>query len=209
MAGLVAGFAVLSLLPVPGVLGVWVRAVLFVAIPLAVYAWAVPGHWRVIFPRPRAEDVGWAVAFAMIGVLVLLALGLLLAQRAGFSPNPLGSRLTAMAPAEQVLIFLALVPQLLGEELLTVLPFLALLSWLSGRVPLAVARTLAALGAVLLFSAAHLPTYDWNLVQCFVVVGAGRVVLLGAYVITRSVWVSTGAHVLTDWALLGIVIAAG
>jgi membrane protease YdiL (CAAX protease family) len=209
MLGLAAGFAVLSVLPVPGILGVWVRAVLFVAIPLATYAWAVPGHWRVIFPRPRAEDGGWAVAFALLGIFVLLALGTLLAQRADFNPNPLGAELIRMTPVERVLTFLALVPQLLGEELLTVLPFLALLAWLRRRLPLAVAVVLAALGAVLLFSAAHLPTYDWNLVQCFVVVGAGRVVLLAGYLTTRSVWVSAAAHLLTDWALLGLILLVG
>lgn len=207
MLGLAAGLAVLVALPVPGVLGAWVRALLFVAIPLASYAWAVPGHWRVIFPRPRALDAVWAVGFAAVGLLALLALGILLAEVADFSPNPLAGALVEMTPAEQVLTFLALVPQLFGEELLAVLPFLALLSWLGRRLPVRVAVAAAGLGAILLFSAAHLPTYDWNLVQCFVVVGTARVVLLAAYVTTGSVWVSATAHVLVDWALLGLVVA--
>jgi len=209
MGGLVVGFAVLSTLPVPGVLGIWVRGLLFVAIPLAVFAWAVPGHWRVIFRRPQALDPIWALGFGMLGVLVVLALGILLADSADFSANPLSSALLDMTPAEQVLVFLGLVPQLLGEELLTVLPFLALLSWLRPRLRMNTAVALAGLGAVLLFSAAHLPTYDWNLVQCFVVVGAARVVLLTAFVTTGSVWVSTAAHVLSDWALLGLIVAVG
>lgn len=210
MLGLAVGLAVLSTLPVPGVPGVWVRAVLFLAIPLAVYARAVPGHWRVIFPRPKPLDAVWAPGFAMIGLLVLLGLGILLARTADFSPNPLGGQLVEMTPAERVLTFLALVPQLLGEELLAVLPFLALLSWLRlRRLPLGVAVALAGLGAVLLFSAVHLPTYNWNVVQCFVVVGTARVVLLAAYVTTRSVWVSATAHLLVDWALLGLIVAVG
>jgi hypothetical protein len=210
MLGLAVGFAVLVALPVPGVPGIWVRALGFVAIPLAVYARAVPGRWRVIFPRPRALDPVWALGFAMVGVLVLLGLGILLAGAADFSPNPLGGELLGMTPAERVLTFLALVPQLLGEELLAVLPFLALLSWL-GRLRLSAgaAVALAGLGAVLLFSAAHLPTYDWNLLQCFVVVGAARVVLLAAYVTTGSVWVSAAAHLLVDWSLLGLIVAVG
>jgi CAAX protease family protein len=209
MLGLAVGFAVLSTLPVPGVLGVWLRGVLFVAIPLSVYVWAVPGHWRVIFPRPRALDPLWALGFGMIGVLVLLSLGILLAGAAGFSPNPLSGALVEMTPAAQVLVFVGLVPQLLGEELLAVLPFLALLSWLRPRLPVPAAVALAGLGTVLVFSAAHLPTYDWNLVECFVVVGAARIVLLAAYVTTRSVWVSTAAHVLADWALLALIVAIG
>jgi hypothetical protein len=209
MSGLAAGFAVVSALPVPGVLGLWMRGVLFVAIPLAGYAWAVPGHWRVIFPRPRALDAVWAPGFAMVGVLVLLALGILLADAADFSPHPLGGALAHLTSAERVLVFLALIPQVLGEELLTVLPFLALLSWLRPRLSMPAAVALAGLGAVLLFSAAHLPTYDWNVVECFVVVGAGRIVLLAAYLTTRSVWVSAAAHLLTDWALLGLIVAAG
>ena len=49
---------------------------------------------------------------------------------------------------------------------------------------------------------AHLPTYDWNILQCLVVIGGARLILSLAYIKTKSIWVSTIAHVLNDWVLL-------
>lgn len=52
------------------------------------------------------------------------------------------------------------------------------------------------------FGLVHLPTYNWNLMQCLVVIGSARLVLTWAYVWTKNIWVSTGAHILNDWALI-------
>lgn len=36
-----------------------------------------------------------------------------------------------------------------------------------------------------------------------------RIVLLLPYVITRNIWVSTGAHILNDWAIFGLGMLPG
>lgn len=116
-------------------------------------------------------------------------------QFAPLSPHPVAEFLATQPPREFVELLLILLPQLLGEELLTMLPFLAILQLIRrSRIALALR------GSTLLFSASHLPTYDWNWAQCWVVVGAARVVWTLAYSATRSLWVSLGAHILTDWA---------
>jgi uncharacterized protein len=62
----------------------------------------------------------------------------------------------------------------------------------------------------LLFGLIHLPTYDWNLVQCIVVIGTARLVLTLAWILTKNIWVSTGAHIINDFALLTLgVVGAG
>jgi hypothetical protein len=53
----------------------------------------------------------------------------------------------------------------------------------------------------LLFGLIHLPTYDWNWVQCIVIIGTARMVLSLAWILTKNIWVSTGAHILNDWLL--------
>lgn len=58
----------------------------------------------------------------------------------------------------------------------------------------------------LLFGASHLPTYDWNMVHAFAVIGSARLMLL-PYMMTKNIWVSTGAHILNDWTLF--IIAVG
>jgi uncharacterized protein len=211
MLGLVAGYAALILVPVPGIAGVWVRAILFAAIPLFVFARVVPRRWRAIFRPLRFADLGWVVLFTVTTVVVLLVLGLALSQVSEFDENPLGAVLAEMSPGERVLILVGLVPQLFGEELLSLLPFLALLYWAhrSLRLSRTAALWLASFGAVLIFGAVHLPTYDWNLLQCFVVVGSARIVLLAAYFTTKNIWVPTATHVLTDWSLFGLSFAAG
>jgi membrane protease YdiL (CAAX protease family) len=101
--------------------------------------------------------------------------------------------------------------QLLGEELITILPFLALLTFLHSRAGLGrpAALLIAWVVSALAFGAIHLPTYDWNIVQCLVVIGSARLVLTWAYVWTKNIWVSTGAHILNDFALIGATVFLG
>jgi len=100
----------------------------------------------------------------------------------------------------------------LGEEVVTILPFLAVLALLSNR--FSVGRKAAVVGAwlisSLIFGLIHLPTYDWNWVQCIVIIGTARMVLSLAWIMTKNIWVSTGAHVINDWLLLTLsLVGAG
>ena len=151
-----------------------------------------------------------AVLAAVLAILCSLASALVVQQFASVAPNPLAASAAVMSAAELARTFLSTAPQLLGEELLTILPFLAILHlamvrWGLGRRS---ALALALLGSTLIFCAAHLPTYGWNWAQCFGVIGAARVVLTLAYIATRKLWVSTVAHILTDWTEFTLVFLA-
>nr|WP_245000297.1 CPBP family intramembrane glutamic endopeptidase [Marinobacter daepoensis] len=110
--------------------------------------------------------------------------------------------------SERVLFFLRTIPQLFGEEVLTILPFLAILYVAYERLNLS--RTKALLLAWVLSSAlfglVHLPSYNWNLLQCLLVIGSARLVLSLAYIKTKNIWVSTGAHIINDWTIFAIVL---
>ncbi|MFH5776921.1 type II CAAX prenyl endopeptidase Rce1 family protein [Paracoccus sp. NGMCC 1.201697] len=96
---------------------------------------------------------------------------------------------------------LSALPSLLGEELLAILPMLAVTSFLRSRTGVGAGLTLA-LGIVsgwLVFCLAHPPTYDWNVAQCFGVIGVARLVFTLAFLVTRNLWVSFGVHIATDW----------
>ncbi len=124
--------------------------------------------------------------------------------------NPLAVSLPTMSGVDIALLFIRTLPQLLGEEVLTMLPFLAILYALHSRGGLS--RKGAIIGAWLIsaaiFGAAHLPTYDWNVVQCFVVIGTARLMLTLPYIKTKNIWVSAGAHVFTDWTIFGVTLAS-
>jgi uncharacterized protein len=124
--------------------------------------------------------------------------------------NPAAQAVEHMGGADIAWLLVKTLPQLVGEELLTMLPFLAILAFAHTQVGLPRRHAVLWAGGVstLLFSAAHLPTYDWNVAQCFVVIGAARVALTLAYLRTKNLWVSVGAHVLMDWTALGATWAA-
>jgi membrane protease YdiL (CAAX protease family) len=113
-----------------------------------------------------------------------------------------------MDMAGRIAFFSKTIPQLFGEEVVTLLPFLAVLQGLSHR--FGVERKGAIIGAwvisSVLFGLIHLPTYDWNLVQCIVVIGSARMVLTLPWILTKNIWVSTGAHIINDWLLFGITL---
>ena len=41
-----------------------------------------------------------------------------------------------------------------------------------------------------------------------VLIGIARLVLTLAYVLTKNIWVSAGAHILNDWAIFGVTVFA-
>ncbi len=57
-----------------------------------------------------------------------------------------------------------------------------------------------------LFAAVHLPSYGWNVLQVLSGVGIARLVLTIPYIITKNIWVWTGAHILNDWAFFGFAL---
>lgn len=100
--------------------------------------------------------------------------------------------------------------QLFGEEVFTILPFLAVMYLLYTKVRLSRTTSilLAWLITALWFGAAHLPTYGWNFAQAFLIIGIARLVLTLAFIRTKNIFVSTGAHILNDWVTFTFVMIA-
>jgi membrane protease YdiL (CAAX protease family) len=207
LAGTMAGFAAL-VTPLPfedGVLSGWLRAVAFVGLPLLGLALAARGRWPAIFGRVGFREVRLMFGFAFLNIIISMSIGALI-HTVGTTTANAGVADAGNLEGVMLASFFAKVGlQLLGEELITILPFLAILAFLHANA--GVGRNAAVLGAWLLsaiiFGLIHLPTYDWNIVQCLVVIGSARLVLTWAYVWTKNIWVSTGAHIINDWAIIG------
>jgi len=208
LAGVAAGFACL-LLPFAGQ---WPAAVLFVALPLIGLRLAAGSAWTAIFRRLTWRDALIGLAFGLLNLVVTLLVGLLVMEAGTPSTsNPANALIAAMGPAELVNFFVHTALQLFGEELISVIPFLALLTLAFGplRLPRPAALLVALIGVSLLFAALHLPTYGWNLVQTFATIGVARLVLILPYLLTRNIWSSTIAHVVNDWLLFGAALVLG
>ena len=182
----------------------------FAGLPLLALARTAPHGWRLLFRPITGRDILVMVGFAALTLVVTSTIALTLLQFLHMTVNPIVN--VKLDGITAKLGFLALTAvQLMGEELLTVLPFLAILTLGFGRFGMGrrAAITLAWLGSSLVFALAHLPTYNWNLLQCLLVVGAVRLVLTLAYVRTKNLWVSVGAHILYDWTIFGLVTLIG
>jgi membrane protease YdiL (CAAX protease family) len=214
MAAVAAGFLVL-VVPIPwpgGPLGALIPALLFPAIPLAALAQAAPGHWKVIFGRVGGRELRLMIGFALLNIVVSMSVGAIVRALADVTPNAATAQLSGMDTAGRIAFFAKTLPQLFGEEVVTLLPFLAVMTALSSRS--GGGRKGAIVGAwlisSLLFGLIHLPTYDWNLIQCIVVIGSARMVLTLPWILTKNIWVSTGAHIVNDWLLFTLsLVGAG
>jgi hypothetical protein len=210
LAGTAAGFAALGT-PLPfedGILSGWLRAAAFVGLPLLALKIAAPGRWGAIFRRVGLREVLLMFGFAILNIIVSMSIGALLQTFGTVTANAGVAGAADLEGARLASYFAKVGLQMLGEELITILPFLALLWYLHARAGLS--RNAAVLAAWLLsaiaFGLLHLPTYDWNVVQCLVVIGGARLVLTWAYVWTKNIWVSTGAHIINDWTLISMTV---
>lgn len=214
MAAVAVGFAAVAL-PIAwpgGMLGSFVPAILLFVIPLVALALVARGSWRVLFGRVSGREIKWMVLFALLNIIVTMCIGAAVTMLMEVQANAAIASVIGLDTTGRVLLFVKVGLQLLGEEVISILPFLALLTLFTQR--FGASRRGAILGAwllsALLFGLAHLPTYGWNLVQCVVIIGSARLVLTLPWIMSKNLWVSAGAHVLNDWLLMAMgLLGAG
>jgi membrane protease YdiL (CAAX protease family) len=174
---------------------------------MAATGWRAPAVFRSI----GFKSVLIALGFALLTILSSFAAGALLAEIMPMTSNPNLAGIADEGTAE-LLVFLGRAGiQLVGEELVTILPLLAVLWFCVERLKLPRVGSLiiAVLVSTVWFAALHLPTYDWNWVQCLGTIGTARIVLTLAYLVTRNLWVSSLAHIANDWSAFFIAFVGG
>jgi membrane protease YdiL (CAAX protease family) len=207
MSMVVVGFAML-MLPIHwpgGAFGALIPAVLMPVIPLVAFAYVAKGHWTAIFGKVGFREVRLMLGFALLNIVVSMSIGTLVYAFTEVTSNVANAQLSEADTAGRIAFFAKTIPQLFGEEVITLLPFLAVMTWLTHS--FGMGRKGAIVGAWLItaviFGMLHLPTYNWNWVQCIVVIGSARLMLTLPWIMTKNIWVSTGAHIINDWLLFG------
>ncbi len=206
----VAGFAALMLLArAPGGPMALAGPVLFAAMPLLALR-AAPGRgWAALFPRPTLADVLAGLSIVPVALLMSGAAAQIFMAGGGVAAvNPVAGLLPRMDGWERAVFIAGTAPQLLGEELITILPFLALLALFHRGLKLALRPAFLAAWILssVIFALLHLSTYDWNVVQVLVVIGMSRLGLTIPYLLTRSVWSSFITHITLDWSIFALVL---
>ncbi|MER7070555.1 type II CAAX endopeptidase family protein [Terrabacter sp. NPDC000476] len=211
IASCVVGFVVLTLLPQPDNIVALVPRILFPAIMLATFISMTGAYWKAIFRRLRLRDVWTILGFMLLDIVVTFAIAIVVRSFAGATANSATDGLGKAGAADTVAFYVGTGLQIFGEELFSILPLLAVLYWLHHKARLSrkSAMVLASLVSAVWFGAAHLPTYDWNFAQCFLVIGVARLVLNLAYYRTKNILIPTGAHVLNDWVEFTFTSVAG
>jgi len=207
LLALVAASFALLIVPISwpgGTAGTFVPAVLFPVIPLVGLSLVSKGNAGRLFGAVGWREIKSMILFALLNLAVTMVVGAIVKATIGATANQAIATANSLAPGELVLFLAKTAVQLVGEEVLTILPLLALLQWLVARCGIGRAAGVfwAWLLTAVLFGAAHLPTYDWNWAQCLLIIGTARLVLSLAYIKTKNLWVSAGAHILNDWVLI-------
>ncbi|WP_022889166.1 CPBP family intramembrane glutamic endopeptidase [Agromyces italicus] len=208
-AACIAGFLVLTFFPQPGNVVAIVPRTLFVAIPLAVLALVAGRHWTALFRRVGWRELLAMVFFAVLNIVVTVTVGAIVSMLFRVSPNTTIAAAGDAGGVDTIALFVGSGIQLVGEEVFTLLPFLAVLYLLfaKGGLSRKTAVVLAWVASALWFGAAHLPTYDWNAAQAFLVIGSARIAFTLAFIRTKNLWVAAGAHILNDWVFLTVAVA--
>ena len=202
------GFAALVLIPASNNVGELVPRILFTGIPLAALIYVAKDKWKALFSKPKLADYKVMVGFFLLNIAVTVVIAGLVKALFGANANPATDTLTNASAVEYVAFYVGTGIQLMGEELLTILPFLAIMYVLYSRKKFSrkTAIVSAWVGTAVLFGAIHLPTYDWNFAQAIVVIGCARIILTLAFIRTKNLLVSYGAHVLNDWAIFTFTV---
>lgn len=202
IASCAVAFVVLTQLPQPDNVAALIPRILFPAIMLAVFIAMTGRYWTAIFRRLRLRDVWTILGFMVLDIAVTAAVAIVVKSVFGAASNPAADDLGKAGAGDTVAFYVGTGLQIFGEELFSILPLLAVLYWLHHKARLSrkSAMVVASLVSAIWFGAAHLPTYDYNFAQCFLVIGIARLVLNLAYYRTKNILVPTGAHVLNDWA---------
>jgi membrane protease YdiL (CAAX protease family) len=201
LASVATAFVLLITLPFPAFPLNLLPAIAFTGLPLLTLAAVSRGHHTALFGRFGVREFALAIGFGLLTLVASFAVGLLLWQFTSMTANPSAATLVDIGPADMAIFLVRTAIQLVGEELLTILPLLAVL-WLCVRkfgLPRRVGLVIAVLVSTIWFASVHLPTYNWNVIQCFGGIGMARLVLTAAFLVTRNLWVSAGAHILNDW----------
>ncbi|WP_051388729.1 CPBP family intramembrane glutamic endopeptidase [Arthrobacter sp. 35W] len=206
----VAGFSALIFYPAANDLQALVPRILFPAIPLAVFIGFTGRYWKALFKKLTGVDYLNMVVFWLLNLAVSAIVGIIVMNVFGANANPATDGTAAGGPFDIAAFYVGTGIQLLGEEIFTLLPFLAVMYLLFTKAKLSrnTSVILAWLVTAVWFGAAHLPTYGWNVAQALLIIGSARLVLTLAYIRTKNILVSTGAHILNDWVIFTFTLVA-
>lgn len=182
------GYLILVLTPWHGNVQGLLPRFLFLAIPLVAFAYFSKGNWKSLFRKPTFADYRSMVGFFILNLIVTALVAIIVKALFGANANPAADGLAYSGIVEIIAFYIGTGVQLMGEEIFTMLPFLAIVYFFyrTGKVSRKAAVISAWLLTAVWFSLAHLPAYGWNILQVLLVIGTARLILTFPYIRTKN-----------------------
>lgn len=98
--------------------------------------------------------------------------------------------------------------QFIAEEIIFIIPFLFVINKMDTKND-KLKTFVAILVSSVIFGAMHLSTYNFNIVQAVLVISIIRTGLSMSYVLSKNLTVTYLVHMIYDWVLIWIYLAAG
>lgn len=161
---------------------------------------------KKIFLPIKMKDILYIIiglGFSIVAVII----SAIAVERLGIkgATNPIFDVLT---PDNFKSFFISTTIQFIAEEIIFILPFLFVINKM--KTENNILKTIfALLLSSVIFGAMHLSTYDFNLLQAVLIISIIRTGLSLSYVLSKNLSVTYIIHIIYDWSLIIIYLAAG
>ena len=207
-ASVAVGFLALIFIPQPNNLVAILPRALFVVIPLAVLALVAGRHWSAIFRRVRLVDVGNMFFFAALNIVLTFAIGGLVSLFFPVAPNTtIAGAGAAGWPTRSPSTSAAASSSSVKRSSSCCRSSPSCTS--SSPRPASRARRRSSSRGSSRRSGSvprTCPPTTGTVVQAIVVIGSARIALTLAFIRTKNLWVSAGAHIINDWVFITVAV---
>ena len=163
--------------------------------------YALNGNLSMIFRVPQVKDIK-IIILGLIATMILSAI-INFILTGGIANTATDA---AMNDSPTVLL-IGLVIQLIGEELLKLIPLMLVVAFTYKSLGRKTAIIVGIVISQLLFALVHIPAYGFDLRFLILALGVGSCVLPISYILTKNVAVSYFIHLIED--LIGLVVMLG
>lgn len=185
-----------------------VSGILLLVLSLLGLRLAVKKNWTLLFKKINKKDIFLVIGYVVGAILVASIIGGAIELFNGsLSENPSATNVSDPNAWQNFLqLRFQELFQLLGEEFLAIIPFLAILHFCTERLGWKRKNSILVgwLLSSVLFGLLHLSTYDWNLIQCIFVIGGSRLILTLPFIQTKNLWISYFVHYFYDMLIFTV-----
>ena len=177
------------------------------------------GSWLVfgldgvkkIFSRPKRGTVKFILLSIVIAYVISISTGLISSYILHETPatNAIKEQFNGSMLDSFIMLFKTIF-MLAGEEILVTLPLIIFVSLFINKIKISQSKAviISTIITAIIFGAIHLPTYQWNIFQCFLVIALTRIPFTIASLKSDSIIAGIIGHITFDWIIFtGMIIS--